>query len=118
MIAARTKAALAAARGGSLGGPKLAEPREAATASIKALADRHAANVLPIIRAVQRTGAVSLHQIADALNARGISTPRGGLTRSRGAMCWRGRRAFLPRRGNGPGEATHSHSSCLNRFVL
>jgi Recombinase len=65
-------------RGVKLGGPKLAEAREAATASIKALADRHAANVLPIIREIQRAGATSLHQIADALNARGISTPRGG----------------------------------------
>jgi DNA invertase Pin-like site-specific DNA recombinase len=80
MIAARTKAALAAAkaRGVKLGGPKLAEARQAATASIRALADRHAANVLPVIRELQRTGVKSLHQIADALNARGISTPRGG----------------------------------------
>jgi DNA invertase Pin-like site-specific DNA recombinase len=80
MIAARTKAALAAAkaRGVKLGGPKLAEARELAMVSVKALADRHAANVLPIIRELQRTGAKSLHQIADALNARGISTPRGG----------------------------------------
>jgi hypothetical protein len=29
-------------------------------------------------RSCVRTGAASLHQIADALNARGISTPRGG----------------------------------------
>ena len=80
MIATRTKAALAAAkaRGVKLGGPNLAEARDAATASLKALADRHAANVLPIIREIQRAGAASLHQIADALNARGISTPRGG----------------------------------------
>jgi DNA invertase Pin-like site-specific DNA recombinase len=80
MIAMRTKAALAAAkaRGVKLGGPKLAEARETAVASLKALADRHAANVLPIIREIQRAaGATSLHQIADALNARGISTPRG-----------------------------------------
>jgi DNA invertase Pin-like site-specific DNA recombinase len=80
MIATRTKAALAAAkaRGVKLGGPKLAEAREAAITSLKALADRNASNVLPIIREIQRTGAASLHQIADALNARGISTPRGG----------------------------------------
>ena len=80
MIAARTKSALAAvkARGVTLGGPKLAEARKLAVASIKALADQQAANVLPIIREIQRTGATSLHQIADALNARGISTPRGG----------------------------------------
>jgi DNA invertase Pin-like site-specific DNA recombinase len=80
MISVRTKAALSAAkaRGVKLGGPKLAEARLSAVTSIKALADRYAANVLPIIREIQRTGATSLHQIADALNARGISTPRGG----------------------------------------
>ena len=80
MIATRTKAALAAAkaRGVKLGGPKLAEARKAATVSIRAIADRHAANVLPVIREIQRKGVTSLHQIADALNARGISTPRGG----------------------------------------
>jgi DNA invertase Pin-like site-specific DNA recombinase len=80
MIATRTKAALAAAkaRGVKPGGPKLEEARRAAVASIKTLADRHAANVLPIIREMKRTAATSLHQIADALNARGISTARGG----------------------------------------
>ena len=79
MIATRTKAALAAAKARrvKLGGPKLAEARKVAVASIKTLADRHAANVLPVIREIQRAGATSLHQIADALNARGISTPRG-----------------------------------------
>ena len=80
MIATRTKAALAAAkaRGVKLGGPKLAEARKAATVSIRAIADRHAANVLPVIREIQRKGVTSLHQIADGFNARGISTPRGG----------------------------------------
>ena len=39
---------------------------------------RTAANVLPVIREIRRAGATSLHQIADALNARGITTPRGG----------------------------------------
>ena len=45
MISARTKAALAAAkaRGIALGGPKLAEARERAVASNKALADQYAA---------------------------------------------------------------------------
>ena len=79
MIATRTKAALAAAkaRGVKLGGPKLAEARKAAIERNVANADQPAANVLPIIREVQRSGA-SLHQIADALNARGIATARGG----------------------------------------
>jgi len=41
-------------------------------------ADRRAANVIPIMRQIQRNGATSLRQIAEALNARGISAPRGG----------------------------------------
>jgi hypothetical protein len=34
--------------------------------------------VLPVIREVQRTGATTLRDIAAALNARGITTARGG----------------------------------------
>jgi DNA invertase Pin-like site-specific DNA recombinase len=80
LISKRTKDALAAAkaRGVTLGGPKLAEAREVAQAKIKANADQHAANVLPIIREVQKAGATSLREIAEALNARGIATARGG----------------------------------------
>jgi hypothetical protein len=80
MIAKRTKEALAAAkaRGVILGGPKLPEAREVAHAALKANADRHAANVLPIIREAQKAGATSLRDIADVLNARGVHTPRGG----------------------------------------
>jgi DNA invertase Pin-like site-specific DNA recombinase len=74
--ATRTKAALAAAkaRGVKLGGPKLAEARKAAVERNVANADQHAANVLRDTA----LGRFALHQIADALNARGISTPRGG----------------------------------------
>jgi hypothetical protein len=57
--------------------PKLAEARRVAVERNVANADHHAANVLPVIREIQRSGA-SLHQVADALNARGIGTPRGG----------------------------------------
>lgn len=80
MISTRTKDALAAARarGVVLGNPKIVKARESAVASIKARADQHAANVLPIIGEIRRAGASSLHQIAEALNARGITTPRGG----------------------------------------
>lgn len=80
MISSRTKAALAAAkaRGVTLGSPELPKARKNAVVTIKALADQHAANVVPIIREIKRTGATSLHQIAEALNARGITTPRGG----------------------------------------
>ena len=42
------------------------------------LADAYAANVLPVIREIRRASATSLHQVAAALNARGITTPRGG----------------------------------------
>jgi DNA invertase Pin-like site-specific DNA recombinase len=80
LIAGRTKAALAArkAMGKVLGGPKLAEARMAAQAVIRDNADRYAANVLPIIREAQRAGAETLRDVADALNARGIATARGG----------------------------------------
>jgi DNA invertase Pin-like site-specific DNA recombinase len=62
MIATRTRDALARAkaRGVALGGPKLPEARKAAVRAIEANADRHAANVLPIIREIQRAGATTL----------------------------------------------------------
>jgi DNA invertase Pin-like site-specific DNA recombinase len=80
LISTRTRQALAAAkaRGVSLGNPKLAEARGNAVEAVRAAADRHAANVLPIIREAQKAGATSLRAIADVLNARGISTARGG----------------------------------------
>jgi DNA invertase Pin-like site-specific DNA recombinase len=80
LISTRTRQALAAAkaRGVALGGPKLPVARRSAVAAIKAEADRHAANVLPIIREAQRAGAETLRDVADALNARGIATARGG----------------------------------------
>jgi DNA invertase Pin-like site-specific DNA recombinase len=79
MIATRTRDALqrAKARGVKLGGPKLAQARKAGVKAIEANADRHAANVLPIIREVQRA-AKSLRAIAEGLNARDIPTARGG----------------------------------------
>jgi hypothetical protein len=49
-----------------------------AVEAVNAEADRYAANVLPIIREVQKAGASTLRQIAEALNARGIPTARGG----------------------------------------
>lgn len=61
-----------------LGGPKLAQARKAGVKAIEANADRHAVNVLPIIREVQRAGAKSLRAIAEGLNARGIPTARSG----------------------------------------
>jgi DNA invertase Pin-like site-specific DNA recombinase len=80
MISTRTRAALAAAkaRGVKLGGPKLRQARKIALEAVRASAEHHAANVLPIIREVQRAGARTLRAVADALNARGVTTARGG----------------------------------------
>lgn len=44
----------------------------------KERADRYSANVLPVIREIQRSGIKSLRGVARALAARGIPTPRGG----------------------------------------
>jgi DNA invertase Pin-like site-specific DNA recombinase len=80
LISRRTKDALAAAkrRGVKLGSPKLKAARKAAAATIEANADRYAANVIPIIGAIKKAGASTLREIADALNARGVATARGG----------------------------------------
>jgi DNA invertase Pin-like site-specific DNA recombinase len=80
MISDRTRRGLAAAkaRGVRLGGPKLPQARKAAQIAIRASAERHAANVVPIIRDIQRAGARTLREIAAALNARGIPTARAG----------------------------------------
>jgi DNA invertase Pin-like site-specific DNA recombinase len=102
LISTRTRQALAAAkvRGVTLGNPKLHVARKNAVEAVKAEADRYAANVLPIIREAQKAGATTLRQIAEALNARGVTTTRGGqwyatsvsnvLNRARGELrtCW------------------------------
>jgi DNA invertase Pin-like site-specific DNA recombinase len=84
-ISDRTRAALAAAkaRGVALGwsipgraGEQLLAARKGAERNARK-ADRHATNVLPVIRQIAARGA-SLRQIADELNARGIKTSRGG----------------------------------------
>ena len=41
-------------------------------------ADRFAANVLPVVAAIRASGVTTLAGIADALNARGIRSARGG----------------------------------------
>jgi DNA invertase Pin-like site-specific DNA recombinase len=80
LISQRTKAALKAAkaRGVRLGNPQIAKAQAAGNARVRAEAERFAANVLPVIREAQRAGATSLRAIAQALNARGIATARGG----------------------------------------
>ncbi|HWM47693.1 MAG TPA: recombinase family protein [Xanthobacteraceae bacterium] len=82
MISVRTKDALAAARarGVKLGAPsnRLAKARRKASAVSMATANGYAANVLPIIQEIRKAGPTSLRDIANALNARGVPTPRGG----------------------------------------
>jgi len=80
LISERTKAALAVAksRGITLGNPRLAAARAIAHAKLKSDAEAHAGMVTPAIRDAQAAGAKSLRSIADALNARGIATARGG----------------------------------------
>ena len=81
MIAARTKAALAAkkASGAILGNrTNLADASRLGAAAMAKNADSFAANVLPIIRDIQAGGATTLRAIADALNARNVKTVRGG----------------------------------------
>ncbi|MGY4801342.1 recombinase family protein [Teichococcus aerofrigidensis] len=80
----RTKAALAAAkaRGVRLGNPQL-RPGDTTTAANARVvwsgqAARRAAEVLPYVEAARRAGATTLQQLADALTARGVRTPRGG----------------------------------------
>jgi len=80
LISQRTKSALAAlkARGARLGNPRLETARGIANARHKAEADETAARVLPVIAEAKAAGAVTLRAIADALNARGVPTARGG----------------------------------------
>ena len=60
-------------------GPKLAQARKVALESVEVAADNHAANVPPIIREIKKGGAATLREIADALNARGVSMARAGV---------------------------------------
>lgn len=80
MIGARTRDALAAAkgRGVKLGNPRLAEARKAASASKRQAADVFAAKVLPIIREIEAAGVTSRRGIARALDDRRVATVRGG----------------------------------------
>jgi DNA invertase Pin-like site-specific DNA recombinase len=86
-ISKRTKEALQAAkkRGTILGNPNGAaalkrarKGNKAALEAIKARADKHARNLLPVLDALKSEGIATLTAIADALNARGMLTARGG----------------------------------------
>ncbi|MET3410808.1 recombinase family protein [Methylobacterium sp. 1030] len=83
-ISERTKAALAQARargvrlGGDRGAVLSREAQTAGNAVRTAKANYRAADLLPVIRDIRAAGAVTLQQVADGLNARGITTARGG----------------------------------------
>ncbi len=86
MISQRTKAALQAAkeRGTKLGWSIPSRRNEQRQATLKANqanrehASRFAANVLPIVREIEKAGITTLKGMAEALNARGVHIARGG----------------------------------------
>jgi DNA invertase Pin-like site-specific DNA recombinase len=79
-ISQRTKDGLAAAkaRGVKLGGPNPAAALVKARAVWSQDARQRADNVKPIIEQIRAAGVTTLRGIADALNARGVATARGG----------------------------------------
>lgn len=79
-ISRRTKAALQAAkaRGVKLGCPTPEIGSAAGIAVIQARASEYAARLAPIVADIKRAGCTTLREIAAALQARGIATPRGG----------------------------------------
>jgi len=81
LISIRTKAALQAkkASGAKLGNrTNLEDAQKLGAAANAQAADAFAVNVLPIVQSIKAAGVTSLRGIADALNARGVQTPRGG----------------------------------------
>jgi DNA invertase Pin-like site-specific DNA recombinase len=82
LISERTRGALAAkkAQGVKLGNPvNLAAAGAKGANTQRAGADAFAANVLPIVRQIQASGAATPRAIATALNDRGVRTARGGI---------------------------------------
>jgi DNA invertase Pin-like site-specific DNA recombinase len=80
LISERTKAALAAkkASGIKLGNPRnIAQAGELGRSVQVATADKFVANLMPVVQAIQNTGATTLEAITQALNQRGIRTARG-----------------------------------------
>lgn len=80
-ISERTKAALAQikAQGRKLGSPTPELGSAAGIAKLQAKADRYAERVGPLVREIMaKTGAKTMRDIAEVLEARGIETPRGG----------------------------------------
>lgn len=85
LISERTKAALAVKRatGAKLGNPRnIAQAGERGRCVQTAAADEFAANVMPIVLAIRKTGATTLEAMSQALNQRGIRSARGGKWRA------------------------------------
>ena len=80
MISQRTKAALRAAkaRGVKLGAPDPSKGGTVGVARIKEQAGERASALAPVIEEIRAAGITSLAGLARALNARGVTTPRGG----------------------------------------
>jgi DNA invertase Pin-like site-specific DNA recombinase len=80
LISERTKAALAAkkAQGAKLGNPRdLAAAGNSGRKIQAAAADEFVARLMPLVRAIQNTGATTFEAITCALNERGVRSPRG-----------------------------------------
>lgn len=80
LISERTKAALQALkkRGAKLGSPTPEIGAAKAGEAVARDADRFADNVTPLIQDLRRKGLSTYREIAEALNARGVPTARGG----------------------------------------
>jgi DNA invertase Pin-like site-specific DNA recombinase len=81
LISERTKAALAVkkALGISLGNPRnLAEASSYGRATLIQNADSFAAHLAPVLHAIRSEGLTTLRAMAEALNKRGVKSPRGG----------------------------------------
>jgi DNA invertase Pin-like site-specific DNA recombinase len=81
LIAERTKAALAAkkAAGARLGNPhNLDRAGSLGRAALARAADEFASGLIPVVRAIRATGALTLASLAMELNRRGIRSARGG----------------------------------------
>jgi DNA invertase Pin-like site-specific DNA recombinase len=80
LISERTKAALAAkkAQGARLGNPRnIASAGSLGREVLVSAADQFAVGLLPLVHAIQTTGAVTLEAITRALNDRGVRPARG-----------------------------------------
>jgi DNA invertase Pin-like site-specific DNA recombinase len=64
--------------GEEAGQPRLAQAAKLRVEAVKAAADQFAANVLPVIHEIQKSGATSANAIGGKLNERGVRLPAAG----------------------------------------